>query len=68
MQTKKCSCGRDLIFLKNVRNKLIPVLYETLLDIDIQQLKEGFALPFNASHMVNHFTNCPDADKYRKKK
>lgn len=61
IKTRICrSCGADIVWMKTVNGKSIPVDAETVHD-------SGAEL-FDSNFHVSHFATCPDADKFRKKK
>lgn len=55
---KQCrACGRDIVFLRTKKGKLIPVNAETVNREDMQ---------FEYGRHVAHFSDCPEADTFRR--
>ena len=56
----KCrSCDEYIVFLKTKRGANMPV--------DADSVEEGDEL-FDHTRHVSHFSTCPDADKFRRRK
>lgn len=54
------SCGKEIVFLKTKKGKSIPVNAETI---------QGKETMFDvAKGHVPHFSDCPEAGKWRKEK
>jgi len=62
LKIKKCSCGKEIVFLKTKKDKWIPVNRESLsmTDFDTENLL------FEYGRHIAHFTECPDSKNYRK--
>ena len=62
LKIKKCSCGKEIVFLKTKKDKWIPVNRESLsmTDFDTDNLL------FEYGRHIAHFTDCPNSKNYRK--
>ena len=56
------SCGKEIVFLKTKKGKSIPVNAET---VHVQEKQTIFDV---AKGNVPHFSDCPEASKWRKDK
>jgi len=62
-------CDKKIIFLINSEtNRSIPVEYDSLTTDEIKGLDSGINVLYNKVHHINHYTSCPDRDRFRKKK
>ncbi len=54
------SCGADIVWMKTMKGKNIPVDAETVGDMEAEI--------FDPDTMETHFSTCPDSNSWRKKK
>ena len=66
MYHKQCECGQKLIFCKSKKGKDIPVNVESLSEHDIKQLRDNHSVAFRYGEHISHFSDCPNASKFRK--
>jgi len=65
----KCkSCGKPIVFLRTEKGKMIPVNSDTVDVVDIKGTPVCVDEYFDHKRHVSHFSDCPAADKFRKKK
>jgi len=53
------ACGKEIIFLKTTKGKLIPINKETV------GMDDQF---YDNERHVSHFSDCPEAKKFRRPK
>jgi hypothetical protein len=59
----KCkSCGAEIIWMKTINGKNIPVD----MDEDLKDDTGKFPAEFDADRMTTHFETCPDAKSFRR--
>lgn len=65
----KCkSCGAEIVWLKTINGKNIPVNVPKFEDGEIAHEAVTTASEFNPDYMIAHFATCPNAGQHRKRK
>jgi len=62
------SCGQKIVWLKTINKKNIPVDVPKFEDGELMHEYITTSVEFNPGNMTSHFSTCPDAKKWRKKK
>lgn len=63
-----CECGKEITWLKTSSGKSMPVNTDSIPETDKKSLRRGDKVLFDYRTMVSHFSDCPNADKFRKEK
>jgi hypothetical protein len=61
------ACKKEIYFLQTKSGKLIPVNADSISEDDKMLLDKGNVILFEpAKKHITHFSDCPDAKKFRK--
>lgn len=62
------ACNKEIAFLKTKNGKWIPTNWESLNKQEKEDLVNGLKRLFVFGRHIAHFTDCPNAEKFRKDK
>jgi len=67
LTVKPCrSCGKKIVFLPTPKGKVLPVNWDSIDADDLKTFNRDEPVLFRHGKHVAHFSDCPDAQQFRK--